>query len=165
MTGVDLEAVTDDTDIVAPDIDPLDGTARPQLGAGILRDPDQLGRHRPHPADGHAPLAGAVAHPMEQETPVLHERRVVQGCERADQPVGADHPAHEVVRKAPLQCDAEGLLDDVGPRDHVDGVSQVADVGEWLQQRGGHGAGEAFHVGVERTPGLELGIRTRQRPE
>jgi hypothetical protein len=78
MSCAHLETVADDADTVVPDLDPLDGTAGPQLGAGITRDPLQLGRHRTHAADGHTPLAGAVAEAMEEEAPVLCKRRVVQ---------------------------------------------------------------------------------------
>jgi hypothetical protein len=78
VAGEHLEPVADDAGPVVPDVDPLDGVAGPQLGAGITCDLLQLGCHRAHAADRHAPLAGAVAEAMEEEAPVLYKRRVVQ---------------------------------------------------------------------------------------
>ena len=60
-----------------------------------------------HAADGHAPLAGAVA----------------------DEGVCADDPAHEVVGEPPFKGGADGLVDQVGPDRHLDLVAQLADVG------------------------------------
>ena len=165
MVRDELEPVARHGDAVRPDVDVLDGAAGPQLGAGLARHPLQLARHRAHAPDGHAPLAGAVAEAMEEEAAVLRERRVVQRRERADQAVGADDPAHEVVAEAALERDTQRLLDDVGPGDHVDLVAQVTDVGEWLQQGRGHGPGQPVDVGVERLPGLELVVGAGQLAE
>ena len=162
MIGVQLEPATADGDTVVADVDVLDGAVRPQIGACLARHPFQLGRHRAHAADRHAPLAGAVAEAVEEEAAVLHQGRVVQRRVRPDQAVGANDPAHDVVAEAALERDTQRLLDDVGPRDHVDLVAHVTDVGERLQKRRGHGPAQLSHVVVKRLPGVELVVGAGQ---
>jgi hypothetical protein len=165
MAGAHLEPLTSDDDAVLVEVNPLDGAPGAQLGTRLARHSFQLGRHRAHAPDGHAPLAGAVAEAMEEEAAVLHERRVVQRGERADQPVGAHQPAHEIVSEATLERDPQWLLDDVRPGHHLDLVAQVAHVGEWLEEGRGQGTGQGLDVGIELLPRLVLGVGTSQLAE
>ena len=82
--------------------DRADAGAGEDLGAARGGRAQQRGGDRAHAADGHPPLAGAVADQVVEEAAVLHQRRVVQVGEGADQGVGRDHAAHEVVGEALL---------------------------------------------------------------
>jgi hypothetical protein len=165
MAGAHLEPLASKDDAVHGELDPLDGAPGAQIGTCLARHSFQLGRHRAHAPDGNAPLTGAVAEAMEEEAAVLHERPVVQRGERTDQPVGAHQSAHEIVREATLECDAQRLLDDVRPGHHLDHVAQVAHVGEWLEEGRGQGAGQGLDVGIELLPRLVLGVGTGQLAE
>ena len=68
-----------------------------QLGAGVAGDLLELVGHPTHPADRHLPLAGAAADHVVGEADVLLQRGVVRTGERADQCVGEDDAADDVV--------------------------------------------------------------------
>ncbi len=67
------------------------------LGPGSARRRGQRAGHRAHAADRHVPVTGTLPDHVVEKAAVLTERRVVRGGERADEPVGENHPAHQIV--------------------------------------------------------------------
>ena len=121
---------------------------------------------RAHAADGHPPLAGAVADQVVEEAAVLDQRRVVHRREGADQGVGGDHAADGVVEEALLDRLAErparrrrarcpGRRRSRSSRSRGRGAIRV----------GATACGEVGHVGVELAPGVVLTIRAGQGGE
>ena len=136
-----------------------------ELGSGGDGRPGEGVGHGAHAADGHPPLAGAVADQVVEEAPVLDQRRVVQRREGADQGIGGDHATDGVVLEALLDRLPERLADDVAPDAGVDRLSQLALEGERRHQGGRDRVGEVGHVGVELAPGVVLPVRARQGGE
>ena len=114
---------------------------------------------RAHPADGHPPLAGAVADQVVEEAAVLDQRRVVHPRERADQRVGGDHAAHGLVAEALLQRLAERPLGQLPPQDRVGLLPQFRLPRQRLGERRRDGRGELADLPVE----LDATPRTRRR--
>ena len=69
--------------------------------------------HRAHPADGHVPVP---AEHVIQEADVLPQRRVVEASEGADQRVGGDHAADQVVAHRVGDGVPDRLIDNRVPR-------------------------------------------------
>ncbi len=139
------------------------------LGAARRARPSQerLG-DRAHAADGHPPLAGAVADQVVEEAAVLDQRRVVQVGEGADQRVGRDHAAHQVV--------GEALARSTSPSGRSTTLIPDRSAGHLPAQRrrqrrqgGGQGrrddAGEVGDLGVEGAPGVVLLVGAGERAE
>ena len=111
-----LAVVPGDLGAVRRRADAADAGAGHDLGTPLGRRREQRRGDRAHAADGHLPLAGAVADQVVEEAAVLDQRGVVQVGEGADQRVGRDHAAHEVVGEPLLDHLAERPLDDLRPR-------------------------------------------------
>ena len=71
---------------------------------------------RAHAADGNVPAAGAAADHVVKETAVLHQTRVVERRERADQRVGGDDSAHQIVAERALEQSRQRRLEHAMPR-------------------------------------------------
>lgn len=106
-----------------------------------------------HAADGHVPVTGPVADHVVEEAAVLLEGRVVGVGERADQGVGEDDAAHQVVREALLDSPADRLLEEHPPgRVVVDPPTQRVPVRERLGEGGKDPLGDAAGRLVELGP-------------
>ena len=90
--------------------------ARSKLRARLGRDPYQLPGERAHPADRDVPAAGAAADHVVQKATVLHQARVVERRERADQRVGGDDSAHQIVAERGLEQPRQRRLEHAVPR-------------------------------------------------
>ena len=138
------------------------GGAGRQRRSGVRdRSRERVG-DRTHPADRHPPLASAVADQVVEEAAVLDQGRVVQVGEGADQAVGGDHAADQVVGEALLDHRAERLLDDRAPQAVIDLRAQGRRVGERLDEGRLDHFGDCRDVGVEALPRLELVIAARE---
>ena len=89
----------------------VDLVAGADLGARLQRGARERVGERAHAADGHVPVALAVADHVVEEAAVLAQRRLVRGRERPDQPVGEHDPAHEVVGEGGVDRLAERALE------------------------------------------------------
>ena len=135
----------------------LDGDhlgAGPDLRAGGERRALERARHGAHAARRHLPIARPIADHVVQEAPVLAERAVVRRRERADQPVGQDDAADQVVVDRALDPLAERTLDEAAPDVRHVGEERLrlGPRGQRAEQRGSETLRGDPHVLVEIPP-------------
>lgn len=112
---------------------------------------------RAHAADRDVPGSGAAADHVVEEAAVLPQGRVVGVGEGADEGVGEDDSADEVVGEGVLDGDPEGLLEEDAPGVLVvDAAAQLVAGGEGFGEGGEDLLGEAAGHAVEALPGLVL---------
>ena len=120
---------------------------------------------RAHPADRHPPLARPVADDVVEEAAVLDERRVVQPGEGADQRIGRDHAPHGRVTEAALDGRTERPFGQFPPQVLIDLLPQCRRPRQRLGEGRGDDRGKLADPAVEVTPGLVLGVGSRQGTE
>lgn len=135
-------------------------------GTRRARGRGQRVRERAHAADRHVPGSRTAADHVVEEAPVLTEGGVVGVREGADERVGEDDPAHEVVGEPRFDGRADRLLEQDPPRLLVvDTPAQVVAGGQGLGERREHPFGDAARHRVEPLPRLVLAARARQPRE
>ncbi len=137
--------------------------SRREPRAGEPRGPCELAAHGAHAADGNVPRPRSAADHVVEEAAVGEQRGVVVGGEGADERVGVDDAAHEVVGEGLGDRGADGALDEGIPQGVV--ADRRARLGAG-QQRVGHRreqrAGEPPGARVEALPGLGVGGRAER---
>lgn len=81
------------------------------FGTRTGRSGGQTRGHRAHAANGNVPVAGAPTEHVVQETDVLPQRFVIETSERADQRIGGDHAADQVIAHRGGDGPPDRLLD------------------------------------------------------
>ena len=147
-------------DAVGARLDRGDLGAAAQLAPAAARRRLERGGDRAHAADGHVPVAGAVADDVVEEAAVLAQVGVVGAGERPDERVGERDAAHGVVVEAVLDELAERALDERRPRRVVaDARAQLGSPGAAARSASGKSArGGAAHVAYSRSqPSIAAG--------
>ena len=130
-------------------------------------DPDQLGGHRAHPADGHPPLPGAVADDVVEEAAVLPQARVVRADAKV--PIRASvstTPRTASSAKARLDQLAERSLDQRPPQVRLElRPASSAAPGERLGQGRGDDGRERSASSLQPLPGRVLVVAAGERGE
>ena len=147
-------------------LDAAHASAGDDRGAGVARGDGEGVGDPAHAADGHPPLAVAVADQVVEEAPVLHQAGVVEVGEGADQRVGGDDPAHGVVVEALLDHLPDRLPRPGSPRwPRPTRLAHLPAGAQRLEQRRSDRLGEVGDLGVELAPGVVLLVRAGQLPE
>jgi hypothetical protein len=146
-------------------VDAADAGARDDFGTSLGGTTQHRRGDRSHAADGHPPLAGAVADQVVEEAAVLDQRGVAQVRERADQRIGRHHAPDEVVGEPLLDHLAERSFHDRLPQIGVDLLAQCPRSRERARQGRGDDLGQSTHLVVEGSPGGVLLVPASQRPE
>ena len=149
------------------------------FGAVTGCDNGQRRADRPHAADRDVPFPDSAADQVIEETDVLLQRRVVESGEGADQRVGRDHAAHQIVAEGIGDCPTDRPLDHGPPRRRGlgrafgDGCAGLL-AGEQRFQQGrpqslGHQAAALVERGerplvIEGADGTERVLRAHQQP-
>ena len=122
--------------------------------------------HRTHPADGDVPFPAAAAQDVVKEADVLGQRRVVETGEGADQGVGSDHTANQVIADRGRDGGPDRFLHQGPPRSVYSRLAARQDVSAGLfpgaqrfEQRRPQPCGHQLALPVERREALRIGGR------
>lgn len=136
------------------------------LGARRTGGPGQRVGERAHAAHGDVPVTGAAADHVVEEAPVLEQRGVVGVGEGADQGVGEDDPAYQVVGEVLLDRHPERFLEQHPPGvGVVDPLAQRVPARQRLGERREDPYREPLRHGVEPLPGRVLALAAGERGE
>lgn len=119
-----------------------------------------------HAADRNVPVAGTATDDVVEEAAVLEQGRVVRVGEGADQGVGENDSAYEVVAEVLLNGDTDGLLEERPPGLLVtDPCAQRVPGGQGFGERREDPLRDASRHAVEALPRLVLPVRSGERGE
>jgi hypothetical protein len=121
---------------------------------------------RPHAADRYVPVSGAAADHVVEEAAVLLQGGVVGVGEGADEGVGEDHTAHQVVLEVLLHGGPDRLLEQHPPGLLVvEAAAQLVAGGQRLREGREDPLGGAAGPAVELPPGPVLAVGTGEPGE